>query len=252
MGLPRASPMTLDSPLTAPPDLPVYAFAPEINEVTAPTTLPAVDVTGGEIASAMLMSENRGKETRALQRRAENDFAQHKKTNTGAKFKIKTDAAGNIFTNKLRVTSVVNQLMKKFVDIAQIHYVDNDPKFALVEDIVRDEFEFDPPLKDGWFPTYMRKKMEKSRSIFRKHWEEKGTRHPDCEENKHSALTAWWTSPAGINSSGRMKTMNAEKKTKRLSLTYGGMQGATAVVSNLPSMLQVSANLLITEVIVSF
>ncbi|KAG0595792.1 hypothetical protein M758_UG197900 [Ceratodon purpureus] len=64
--------------------------------------------------------------------------------------------------------------------------------------------------------------MEKSRSLFRKHFDETGQRHPDCPPDKHSALLAWWTSLVGSSRFNRMKGMNDEKMKKRLSLTHGG------------------------------
>ena len=70
--------------------------------------------------------------------------------NNGSRFLIKTDAAGNIMTNKLRVTSMVKNLMEVYLDVAQVHYDDNDKGFELVENIVRSCFDFEPPLKRNW------------------------------------------------------------------------------------------------------
>ncbi|KAG0574238.1 hypothetical protein KC19_VG246700 [Ceratodon purpureus] len=112
--------------------------------------------------------------------------------------------------------SVVNQFMAKFVDLTQIYYKDNDDRFVLVENLVRDEFDFEPPLKPGWFPDYMRKKMEKSRFLLRKHYKETGQMHHECFANKYSALLSWRLSLEGSNKSQRMREMNTAKKKKRL------------------------------------
>ena len=136
----------------------------------------------GDVPQDVCVPENREIGRRNVQRRADTEFQHHKKAKDGSKFKIKTDSAGNILTNKLRVTTVVNQLMSKFLNYAQISYDDNDERFKLVEELVREQFEFDPPVKDTWFREYMRKKMEKTRSEFRKHFEEKGDRHPSLHQ----------------------------------------------------------------------
>ncbi|KAG0593613.1 hypothetical protein M758_UG003600 [Ceratodon purpureus] len=222
-GLPTPSALSLDSPLTRPPESSLFAAAVDPTNTLTYSTEVCADNTLGLVPNAMGLTQNLESVKRALQRKAEADFLSHRRANTGTKFKIVTDAAGNILTNKLRVTSLINQLMAKFVDVAQIHYEDNDDRFLLVEELVRDEFEFEPPLKRGWFTTYMRKKLEKSRSLFRKHWEEKGERHPECKPEKHAALVSWWNSPIGSNSSNRMKGLNDEKKKKRLSLHLGGV-----------------------------
>ncbi|KAG0597321.1 hypothetical protein M758_UG328300 [Ceratodon purpureus] len=114
--------------------------------------------------------------------------------------------------------------MKLYVNVAQIHYENNDHQFIKVENVVRQSFVFDPPLKENWFPDYMRKRLEKYRSMFRKHFEETGQRHPQCEENQHPALLAWWASPGGSNKSQRMRQMNASRAQQRVAMQTGGSQ----------------------------
>ena len=224
-GHPRPTWSPLDSPLITPPDTSLVPVPPEpVQDDTPAPTLAEGDGVVTPSALTVWGSGNRDSARRALQRRAETNFANHKKAGDGSKFIIKCDEAGNIITNKLRVTSAVNSWMARFVDIAQIHYEDDDDRFVLVESLVRDQFDFDPPLKKNWFPDYMRKKLEKSRSVFRKHHDDTGGMHPECNKDKHSALVAWWKSPAGSSRSGRMKQMNANKSTRRLSLSYGGVQ----------------------------
>ncbi|KAG0574857.1 hypothetical protein KC19_VG297500 [Ceratodon purpureus] len=129
-----------------------------------------------------------------------------------------------MLTNKLRVTSLIKKLMGHYVNVAQIHFADNDHQFVKVEQLVREQFVFEPPLKERWFPIYMRKQTEKSRSMFRKHYEETGNKHPECPHERHPALMAWWASPEGISRSGRMRVMNAEKLAQRQSMKAGGEQ----------------------------
>ncbi|KAG0556471.1 hypothetical protein KC19_11G055900 [Ceratodon purpureus] len=167
------------------------------------------------------VAETQEKSRRAEQRRAEANFALYKKRNDGSKFKIRTDAAGNIVTNKLRVTSMMKKLMEIYLDVAQIHYNDNDDRFVLVENIVRSCFEFEPPIKETWFKEYMRKKLEKSRCEFRKHFEATGQMHPDCPPHKHLPLLAWWSSPLGSSRSSRMKEMNSSRVNERLANDVG-------------------------------
>ena len=187
---------------------------------------------GGDIIGASDVSntsdswlyESREVSRRGEQRRAEANYAQHKKNMDGSKFVIKTDSAGNIVTNKLRVTSAIKTLMGRYLDIAQVHYDDNDEKLLTVESIVRSSFDFEPPLKKNWFPTYMKKKLEKTRSEYRKYFDTTGQMHPECQKHKHPALLAWWTSAAGSSRSGRMKEINNERTNQRLSLNAGGIQ----------------------------
>ena len=225
VGLPSPCVPSIDSPLLTPPELPLFAGVHQRidDPMRANSSMP--DWTSSPTASGSLsLSENRDPSRRTIQRRADNSYAQHKKQNSGAKFKIQTDAAGNIIANKLRVTSLVNSLMERYVDVAQIHYDDDDERFKVVEDAVRDVFEFEPPLKDNWFPIYMRKKLEKNRSEFRKYWEEKAERHPKCTPKKHAALLAWWNSPAGASKSTRISLMNTDRATKRRELSLRGIQ----------------------------
>ena len=109
--------------------------------------------------------------------------------------------------------------MEFYVDLSEIHYNDNDPKFINVEHHVRNVFEVDPPLKGGWFPTYMRKKLEKSRPVYRKHFVETRKMHPMCPEKYHSALLAWWTSPAGSSRADIIREMNNDRVQQRRSLS---------------------------------
>ena len=152
---------------------------------------------------------------RAEQRRADSNFALYKKQYDGSRFKIKTKAAGYIVTNKLCVTSMLIKLMEVYLDVAQVHYEDNDERFVLVESIVRSYFEFAPLLKPCWFPTYMRKKLEKNRFEFHKHFKATGQRHLACREDKHPALLAWWSSPAVMSKSHRLKELNAAQNNQR-------------------------------------
>ncbi|KAG0594783.1 hypothetical protein M758_UG109200 [Ceratodon purpureus] len=103
--------------------------------------------------------------------------------------------------------------MTLFVDITQIQYEDDDPKFLKVERMVCDEFDFEPPLKPGWFAGYMRKQHEKMRSKYRKHFEDTGRMHPECAPDKHHALLQWWSSPAGMSKAHRMRELNTTRKT---------------------------------------
>jgi hypothetical protein len=170
------------------------------------------------------MTENRDGAKRAAEPKAEASFALHTKQIDGTRFKIKIDAAGNILTNKLRVTSMVKSLMELYVDIAQIHYEDDDWKFVVVEKAVRKCFEFDPPLKPGWFPDYMRKKLEKSRSVFQKHYDKTGRMHPDCPPKKHSTLLAWWSSLVGSSKSQSLREMNSSCAVQRRTNSIGRTQ----------------------------
>jgi hypothetical protein len=152
---------------------------------------------------------------RALQRKADSEYAAHKKSNDGSKFTIHTDIAGNIKSNKLKVTSLLNHLMGLYLNVAQIHYDDDDEKFVLIEKIVRKSFDFVPGLKSMWMVEYMKKKMEKSRSVFRKHFDETGQRHPACPVSKFPMLLAWWTSPNSHNRGQRMREFNATRAAER-------------------------------------
>ncbi|KAG0596936.1 hypothetical protein M758_UG297300 [Ceratodon purpureus] len=111
---------------------------------------------------------------------------------------------------------MIKKLIEIYVDYAQIHYDDNDHRSVLVENIVRSCFDFEPPVREDWFTEYMRKKLEKSRCEFRKHFDATGQVHPDCPPQKHLPLLAWWTSPAGSCRSGRMKEMNKVRVNERL------------------------------------
>ena len=126
------------------------------------------------------------------------------------------------------------------MDPTQIHYEDNDHQFIKVEDIVRQAFEFDPPLREGWFPEYMRKRLEKNRSMFRKHYEERGERHPKCEENRFPALLAWWASPAGSNKAQRMREMNSSRAKQRIATQIGATESHRQVLLALPPNVLVS------------
>ena len=225
VGLPSPCVPSIDSPLLTPPDLPLFAGVPQA--VDAPLRLSSAnpDWTSSPSASGGLsLSENRDDSKRTLQRRADANYAQHKKANDGKKFIIQTDEAGNILTNKLRVTSAVNSLMDRYLDVTQIHYNNEDGRFKLVEEVVRGSFEFEPPLKKNWFPDYMRKKLEKNRSEYRKYHDEKQKRHPKLTEKEYATLVSWWNSPAGSSKSGRMKEMNTERATKRRALSLSGIQ----------------------------
>ncbi|KAG0595443.1 hypothetical protein M758_UG167000 [Ceratodon purpureus] len=120
-----------------------------------------------------------------------------------------------------------------YVDVAQIHYKENDHLSVRVESDVREVFHFEPPLKEGWFPLYMRRRLEKSRSLFRKYHDETRKRHPDCHENRYSALLAWWATPAGSNRSLRMKEYNAVRSARNQATGVGAVQNEVPV--SLPS-----------------
>ncbi|KAG0593897.1 hypothetical protein M758_UG029300 [Ceratodon purpureus] len=64
----------------------------------------------------------------------------------------------------------------------------------------------------------MRRRLEKSRCEYRKHFEETGVRHPECPEKRHPALLAWWASPGGSSNSKRMKVMNDKMVARRLAM----------------------------------
>lgn len=185
VGLPSPCVPSIDNPFLTPPELPLFAGVHNRVDVPMRASSSIPNFTSSPPASRSLcFSENRDASRRTMQRRADTKYAEHKKQNSREKFKIQTDAAGNIIANKLRVTSAVNSLMERYVDVVQIHYDDDNERFKLIEDAVRDVFEFEPPLKENWFPIYMRKKLEKNRSEFRKHWEDKGERHPKCTPEK--------------------------------------------------------------------
>ena len=83
-------------------------------------------------------------------------FRRAQKQNDGKKFKVQTDACSDIIANKLGVTFLMKSLMERYVDVAQIHYDDHDERFKMVEETVRSTFEFDPPLREGWFQSMRR------------------------------------------------------------------------------------------------
>ena len=210
--------------MTTPPDVSLFAGGPVYHNDAEARDLVLHDDNDVRIRKELGGTGNRDSTRRTIQRRAQAEYAQHKRIQSNTRFTIKTDGAGNMLTNKLRVTSRIKQLMGMYVDVAQIHYEDDDHQFLKVESIVRDSFQFEPPLREGWFPEYMRKRVEKSRSLFRKHFEEKGTKHPQCSKNSHYALLAWWASPQGSSKAQRMRDMNSKRAAECRALTMEGLQ----------------------------
>ncbi|KAG0573871.1 hypothetical protein KC19_VG217000 [Ceratodon purpureus] len=215
-GLPTSTSISLDSPFVTPPDTNVFSpgtYAWEMKPELANFYSAGVADRCSSPDTWVTDSSDQG-------RRA--DYALHMKVNDGSKFIIKTDAGGNIVTNKLRVTWMVKRLMRLYVDVAQIHYKDTDEKFLLVEQIVRSKFDFQPPLCRKWFSEFMRKHLERSRYDYRRHWDETGKIHPACPKDKHPALQAWWSSPSGSSRSHRMKEINEKRATERLAQSVVG------------------------------
>lgn len=187
---------------------------------SAPTPAQSVNLPVQQNVRNVCRHESR----RTLQRQVDTSYAQHKKLNDETLYKVQTDAAGNITTNKLTVTNMIKSLMAIYLDIAQIYYEDNDPRFQLIERYVCQQFVFEPALKKNWMVDYMRTRLEKTRGVYRKHFEETGSKHPECPDAKHPALVAWWASPEGSNRSSRIRVMNTARAQERQSLNLGGMQ----------------------------
>ncbi|KAG0595713.1 hypothetical protein M758_UG191100 [Ceratodon purpureus] len=130
---------SLDTAITDPPQSSLFASCPKAWNAaysTEFTEYESRDTAAGEDALGF-SSLQRDSARRALQRRADADFARHKKQNNGTRLKIKTDIEGNMLTNKLRVTSIMKSLMSVWVDPAQVHFEDNDHQFVKVETAVR-------------------------------------------------------------------------------------------------------------------
>ncbi|KAG0593748.1 hypothetical protein M758_UG015800 [Ceratodon purpureus] len=225
-GLPKPGITTLERPLTALPETAVFTGGPDVWDVGQCSDRGVSDhIAVGAGGLQVRYPGSRDHSRRAMQRRAEKELVHHKKQCRGTKFTIRTDGGGNIITNKLRVTSLLKSLMGMYVDPNQVHFDDDDDQFVKVEKIIRDEYDFDPPLREGWFTEYMRKRMEKDRSIFKKHYDEFGKRHPRCPENRHPALMAWWASPTGRCKVKRITEMNVKRAVERRQLGVGGEQG---------------------------
>ncbi|KAG0596183.1 hypothetical protein M758_UG230700 [Ceratodon purpureus] len=222
-GLPTSTSMSLDSPFLTPPNTNVFDPGSDAWELKPQlANFYSAGVADRSSSPDTWVTDRNDQGRRAEQRRAEANYALHKKLNDGSKFIIKTDDGGNIVTNKLRVTSMVKRLMRLYVDVAQIHYEDRDEKFLLVEQIVRSFFDFQPPLRRKWFPEFMRKHLERSRYDYKRYFDETGKIHPACPKDKHPALLAWWSSPSGSSRSHRMKEINEKRAAERLAQSVVG------------------------------
>jgi hypothetical protein len=132
-GHPVAPFSLLDSPLLTPPRTSVFVSEPNVCSLVSIPASTSTQSNTMMISPEPWMTNSSTTMKRAIQRRVEVNYSLHKKANNSNKFKIATDAGGKILTNKLRVTSTVKSLMEMYLDVAQVHYVDNDEKFIFVE-----------------------------------------------------------------------------------------------------------------------
>ncbi|KAG0596164.1 hypothetical protein M758_UG230100 [Ceratodon purpureus] len=176
------------------------------------------DASNMTTSSDSWLIDNRESNRRAEQRRADANYALHRKLNDGSKFVIKTDAGGNIVANKLRDTSMVTKLMELYVDVTMI----TTRSSVWWRRSSGRTLTSNPLLSQDGFRFICAKNWRES-GMNSDGAEETGQKHPDCPVSKHPAQVAWWASPAGSSRSHiRMKDMNVARANQGKSFNADG------------------------------